>query len=375
MFGLQVDLNKRYHGLDLARAIAICLVVFAHSLWISDFYPEIVSWLMGLSGTIGVEIFFVISGFLIGRIVIRLLEDEDFSLATIIEFLKRRWFRILPNYYLILFVNVLLWWFVYHKIPEQLYLYFIYLQNMTKTSPDFYRVSWSLAVEQFCYIIGPFFLLLLVKVFPKSKRRHLFLWMSFFMIFVFFCTRLYFNYTHDLQSITDWNQSLRKVTIYRLDAIYYGFILYYLYSRKKIDKKWNKPLLILGLTGIFILHIFIFAIGVRAEEFQFFFTVLYLPINSIVICFIIPYLVELRLKETFFLKFIATLSIISYSIYLLHYTVILHTLKVLFPSEELRGIQLLGYTLFYWFVVLVLSYLLYRYFEKPMTSLREKKKA
>ena len=79
--------------------------------------------------------------------------------------------------------------------------------------------------------------------------------------------------------------------------------------------------------------------------------------------------------STFFLKFIATLSIISYSIYLLHYTVILHTLKVLFPSEELRGIQLLGYTLFYWFVVLVLSYLLYRYFEKPMTSLREKKKA
>jgi peptidoglycan/LPS O-acetylase OafA/YrhL len=194
------------------------------------------------------------------------------------------------------------------------------------------------------------------------------------MIFVFFCTRLYFNYTHDLQSITDWNQSLRKVTIYRLDAIYYGFILYYLYSQKKIDKKWNKPLLILGLIGIFILHIFIFAIGVRAEEFQFFFTVLYLPINSIVICFIIPYLVELRLKETFFLKFIATLSIISYSIYLLHYTVILHTLKVFFSSEELRGIQLLGYTLFYWFVVLALSYLLYRYFEKPMTSLREKKK-
>ena len=209
MFGLQVDLNKRYHGLDLARAIAICLVVFAHSLWISDFYPEIVSWLMGLSGTIGVEIFFVISGFLIGRIVLRLLEDENFSLSSIFEFLKRRWFRTLPNYYLILFVNVLLWWLVYHKIPEQLYLYFVYLQNMTKTSPDFYRVSWSLAVEQFCYIIGPFFLLLLVKVFPKSKRRHLFLWMSFFMIFVFFCTRLYFNFTHDLQSITDWNQSLR----------------------------------------------------------------------------------------------------------------------------------------------------------------------
>lgn len=97
MFGLAIDLNKRMHGLDIARAIAISLVVFAHSLWISDFFPPVVSWLMQLSGTIGVEIFFVISGFLIGKIVLRMLEKEDFSFSAIMDFLKRRWFRTLPN--------------------------------------------------------------------------------------------------------------------------------------------------------------------------------------------------------------------------------------------------------------------------------------
>ena len=90
MFGLQVDLNQRYHGLDLARAIAICLVVFAHSLWISDFYPEIVSWLMGLSGTIGVEIFFVISGFLI---TMSYEQTHDIRL-----YFSKRFRRILPAY-------------------------------------------------------------------------------------------------------------------------------------------------------------------------------------------------------------------------------------------------------------------------------------
>ena len=38
MFGLAIDLNKRMHGLDIARSIAISLVVFSHSLWISDFF-------------------------------------------------------------------------------------------------------------------------------------------------------------------------------------------------------------------------------------------------------------------------------------------------------------------------------------------------
>jgi peptidoglycan/LPS O-acetylase OafA/YrhL len=93
MFGLTVDLSKRNPGLDLARTVAITLVVFAHTLWISNHYPPMVSWLMQLSGTIGVEIFFVISGFLIGKIVLRLIQEENFSLQSIFLFLKRRWFR------------------------------------------------------------------------------------------------------------------------------------------------------------------------------------------------------------------------------------------------------------------------------------------
>ncbi|HXC06133.1 MAG TPA: acyltransferase family protein, partial [Bacteroidia bacterium] len=53
-------------------------------------------------GSIGVDIFFVLSGFLIGSILLRDLSTEN-SLRSIRKFLIRRWFRILPVYYLCLF--------------------------------------------------------------------------------------------------------------------------------------------------------------------------------------------------------------------------------------------------------------------------------
>ena len=372
MFGLKINYEKRYHGLDVARAFAIFLVVFSHSLWISNFYPSTVKWLMQLSGTIGVEIFFVISGFLIGRIVLQLVEKDDFSLQTIFSFLKRRWFRTLPNYYLILLLNLILWYLIYEKIPEKLFLYFFYLQNLTETSPDFYRISWSLAVEQFCYILGPIVLLLFVKIFPNIKRKYLFLGMSLLMIVTLFVLRIYFNSSHAITSITDWNQSVRKVTVYRLDAIYYGFILYYLLNNGVIKSTYNQILFIIGLLGVFVLHVLIFMLGIKAENYPFFFTVLFLPLNSISICLMLPYLINLRIKNGFFLYFATLISLISYSIYLLHYTIILHGLKTIFPSDSLRDFDLLFYTLMYWLLVFVLSVALYKFFEYPITNLRNK---
>lgn len=372
MFGLNVDLSKRNPGLDLARTVAIILVVFAHTLWISGHYPPMISWLMQLSGTIGVEIFFVISGFLIGKIVMRLIQDDNFSLQSIFLFLKRRWYRTLPNYYFVLILNLILWYAIYQKIPEKLFLYFIYLQNFSTTSPDFYRVAWSLSVEQFCYIIGPFTLFFLIRFFPNKKKKELFVWMSLFIITVFFFVRMYYHFHHVTTSIHDWNENLRKVSIYRMDAIYYGFVLYYFYSKGEITKRLDSILFVIGFLGVFILHIFLFAIGVKVENTPFFFDVLYLPLNSIAICLTIPYLVRLKMKEGFGLKSITLISLLAYSIYLLHYTVILHAMKTIFPSEELKGIGLWVYTLVYWMLVVFLSYLLYRFFEKPMTNLRDK---
>ncbi|WP_309608811.1 acyltransferase [Flavobacterium sp.] len=371
MFGIKIPLEKRIPGLDLARTIAICLVVFAHSLWISTHFPPLVSWLMQLSGTIGVEIFFVISGFLIGKIILRMINQDDFGIQTIFQFLKRRWFRTLPNYYFVLILNIFLWYLIYQKFPEKIFLYFFYLQNLTTTSPAFFRISWSLAVEQFCYIIGPFSLFFLIRLFPNRNKNLLFLLMSLLIIFIFVLVRIQFNYSHKLTSIFSWNQNLRKVTIYRLDAIYYGFVMYYLFHENYIKIIHNQLLFIIGLAGVFVLHILIFAMGISFENYPFFFNVLFLPLNSISICLMLPFLIHLKIQSTFTLKWITYISVFSYSIYLLHYTIILHGIKTYLPSDNLIGLPLFGYTVGYWILVLVLSSLQYKYFEKPITNLRD----
>ncbi|MBC8645384.1 acyltransferase [Flavobacterium lindanitolerans] len=122
---LKQELNnpQRIFGLDLMRAVAILMVLSSHCLWI---YPEsnsFIAQLLKLFGFLGVEIFFVLSGFLIGRILLQSYLKEDFSFSQVRNFLKRRWFRTFPNYFLILLVNILIASVIGYKI-ESLWKYF-----------------------------------------------------------------------------------------------------------------------------------------------------------------------------------------------------------------------------------------------------------
>ena len=91
------------------RAIAILLVVIGHGSSIAgDLFHAIPS----IPFIDGVDLFFVLSGFLIGGILIAKIEESDrINLKLILTFLKRRWYRTLPNYYLFLSVNILLVYF------------------------------------------------------------------------------------------------------------------------------------------------------------------------------------------------------------------------------------------------------------------------
>src|SRR5262245_16100295 len=96
--------NTRVFGLDFLRALAILLVLVAHASFM--FLPlthRLEAWWM--LGHLGVELFFVLSGFLIGSILARQAEEVQFSVG---RFWARRWLRTLPNYYLFLAINIVL---------------------------------------------------------------------------------------------------------------------------------------------------------------------------------------------------------------------------------------------------------------------------
>ena len=81
--------------------------------------------------------FFVLSGFLIGGILIRALERDGATMATLLHFWIRRWFRTLPNYFLILLLLSAISCWLYHRSFWTLD-YFFFLQNFNKPSPPFF---------------------------------------------------------------------------------------------------------------------------------------------------------------------------------------------------------------------------------------------
>lgn len=164
--------SQRYlPALDGIRAIAIALVITRHlheRMW--DFF----------SGSVGVTIFFVLSGYLITRLTLQ--EEQTFSQLNVAGFYLRRTFRIFPLYYLVLGVYALLILgakaFPNKIIPFRTALpyYLTYLQELPywnlvgSSSRDlpFYQ-SWSLGIEEKFYLIFPL-LLITVSRLPAAKR-------------------------------------------------------------------------------------------------------------------------------------------------------------------------------------------------------------
>lgn len=154
-------LRRNMPELDTVRGVAILLVVFFHG------FAE--TGLAGLSGIprlfviatmpgwMGVNLFFVLSGFLITGILL----DSRGKQHYYKDFYIRRALRILPIYCLLLIVLLLLpriGWLDHRQISWQFVgLSFFYLSNMTQFFgvPMQYGPLWSLAVEEHFYLLWP----------------------------------------------------------------------------------------------------------------------------------------------------------------------------------------------------------------------------
>src|ERR1700742_3796245 len=95
LFKIDFD-TKRNYGLDILRAFAILFVLNVHSA--NCFKPDSRALrVLTFFNLDGVMLFFVLSGFLIGGILIRQFEKERASAKMLFTFWIRRWFRTLPN--------------------------------------------------------------------------------------------------------------------------------------------------------------------------------------------------------------------------------------------------------------------------------------
>lgn len=159
----QYEAQRFFGPLDGLRAISVLMVVLHHMTEKSVWY-----WLNGFAG---VEVFFVLSGFLITTICLREMnrggERRQLSLKG---FYTRRVYRIIPLYLLALAAYGVLTGFwgisgTWTEFVDNLPYYLTLNGDLIKSEPPF-AISWSLGVEEKFYVVWP-----LVLVATRSMRR------------------------------------------------------------------------------------------------------------------------------------------------------------------------------------------------------------
>ena len=141
----------RIHGLDTLRALAIVLVVLHHYvLFVS--HANTFGW-VGDIGWVGVDLFFALSGYLIGnQIFAAMRSPQGLSLGN---FYGRRLLRTLPNYYCVLALYFLSpAWRDNRQLPP-LWEFLTFTQNIYLAPGTAFSHAWSLCIEEQFYLLLP----------------------------------------------------------------------------------------------------------------------------------------------------------------------------------------------------------------------------
>ncbi|TKB07111.1 MAG: acyltransferase [Mesorhizobium sp.] len=207
--------HGRIFGLDIVRATAILLVLIGHFsvggaiIW--GFTPPPFGVLN--PGFYGVELFFALSGYLIGNILLEIAE-RPFKIDLLWRFWKRRWLRTIPCYLVALAISVAI--ARVNGDGNFNVLQFLTLtQNFaTQFKLEFFSVSWSLTVEEWFYLLFP---IALFGALAVSPRRGVIV-----AIIAFLIVPALLRYIGWRWFALDWSAGLRKMVPLQLDAIAYG---------------------------------------------------------------------------------------------------------------------------------------------------------
>jgi len=165
--------SARLAGLDTLRALAIALVLMSHYQGFVSHAPTF--GFMGTIGWAGVDLFFVLSGYLIGnQLLAPAARGDHLDLTT---FFARRLLRTLPNYYAVLAVYLLLPDSpIAGKSMAPVWQFLTFTQNFGLNYGETFTHSWSLCIEEQFYLVFPLAVLVLVG----SGRSPRLLWCALF---------------------------------------------------------------------------------------------------------------------------------------------------------------------------------------------------
>ena len=362
---------KRFFGLDFLRALSISLLLFSHSSWIYN-SSGILGKMQDASGFLGVELFIVLSGFLIGGILYKQFLHENYTIKDAGLFVTRRLMRVLPSYYLVILIITIIYLLFGFSVSE-VWKYPLMIQNFSSPIPAFFPESWSLPVKEMGYIFVVILLLVVSKTFIKTSKQVLFLTVVMGLIAFTFLLKLYYDIHSANLQLRIWSFTVRSVVIYRIDSVLIGVLFGYFYHNyKEFIMSKRKLFLAVGILLFLVLFLCIVVFKLRLTNVSWFWNILCLPLVSTAICLFIPFLLNWKSPPQAIGNGITFICNIAYSIYLLHYSVVLFLLKYFIDTKDFRLWQLNLFAILYLSITVGLSYLFYTYFEKPINQFRAK---
>lgn len=223
----------RIVGLDILRSVAILLVLFRHSqLFSSPLYDF---------GWLGVDLFFVLSGFLVSGLIFK--EYKKRNKLNIKRFLLRRGFKIYPAFYIFLVGSIIIEHYRDGFIPTfpDLLGEVFYLQSYLS---HIWTHTWSLAVEEHFYLGLALISFIAYKTRTLGKKQ-LVISTLIALIVLSFCMRLSISYPHRNEPFFSF-----MATHLRSDGILIGVLIAYLYHFTEFFKfftKWRWAFLIVSI--------------------------------------------------------------------------------------------------------------------------------
>ncbi len=361
----------RILGLDVLRAAAILSVCGAHALAV--FYPHSSKiGVLGHGGFYGVELFFVLSGFLIGGILLR-LGDNLRTPATVGVFYVRRWFRTLPLFWLFIGLNVWLEWFLHdrHLGAAEILKHAFFVSTFAENKIGFIPESFSLAIEEWFYLLLPAVLWLGLQ----SRARFRTVLLAAVAAFYLFSTLG--RVLSAGQAGASWANVQRVLVIYRFDALMTG--VFAAWVAQTFPAAWRRSATFSAIAG-FVLTLAMYASlwrpgdGFVVEAGDSFFAQTFrFNLVSLGFALLLPAASRWTLRqETFWSRPVRRIALWSYAMYLVHQPLIHLVQRYGFqnaPKSLLAAIASFATQLA---LTIAISALIFRFYEFPFTQLREK---
>ena len=336
----KLELQKRIENLDLLRAFAILFVVYYHVTQMT-LVPYIAEPALYSAGKYGVNIFFVLSGFLIATIYYKNEKIDPYT------FWLNRFLRTYPPYLLTMLVS---WLAVYMVRKEPFNLgFFLMVQNFYNSIP-YFLVSWSLCVEEHFYLL--FSIVISIAILKPFQS-----WLWILLCIVPPVLRCLLC---NLQA-TDFGY-YTTATYFQIDSIAYGVSAAYFVRNN--SRGFSVKLCMLFMLFVLIL-ITSFLISKYPSPFSFSIGISFLNFVIAIFLVMLYYSKTLLLSKKRFIKLNAGMA---YSIYLVH-PLCIHFCKLFFKKINQENSFILY--IFIITVIYLFAYIFYIIVEKPTIRYRD----